>query len=66
MNKHEAVVLMAYTGTMLCTKDELREYAEYMLSRPVPIDELSLLTFLSELREISTPAVEAIIREVAE
>ena len=66
MTKHEAVVLSAYTGTMLCTKDELRDYAEYMLCKPVSIDGLALMTVRSELRTISVPAAEAIIREIPE
>lgn len=54
MNKREAVVISAYTGTLLCEFKDLHEYIEAVLGRSVFTHELGnkelveLIKFKSE------------------
>ena len=41
MTKHEAVVVSAYTGSLLCNFSDVHKYIEKLLRRPIFTHELA-------------------------
>lgn len=53
MTKREKIVVSAYTGVLMCKFDELHEYAEEVLGRPIFTHEFASEKLAEELKEKS-------------
>lgn len=53
MTKQEKIVISAYTGTLMCSIDELLQYASKLMNRPVFTHEFADSKMCSEIRERS-------------
>jgi hypothetical protein len=51
MTKHEAAIVSAFTGYMLCTFDDLHAYAQKLLGREVEGPEFANPPFVAKLKE---------------
>lgn len=63
MTKHEALVISAYTGCLLCKWDELHCFIEKKLGRPVLTHELASPDVLETLRKKLKPELLEICKE---
>jgi hypothetical protein len=53
MTKREKIVVSAYTGILMCEFNELQEYAEPLLNRPVYTHEFSYSHVVEEIKQRS-------------
>ena len=53
MNKREAVVIGAYTGILMGDFDDMHEYIEEIMERPVFTHELASQKICDEIKELS-------------
>lgn len=53
MTNREACIISAYTGIMLGDFDDIHEYIEEIMGRPVFTHELASSTMMDEIREKS-------------
>ena len=51
MTKQEKIVVSAYTGVLMCTFNDLHEYAEKKLGRPIWTHEFASEAVTEELKE---------------
>lgn len=51
MTKQEKIVVSAYTGTLMCNFDDVHEYIEKKLGRPVYTHELADKRVWDEIKE---------------
>ena len=50
MTKQERIIVSAYTGVLMCNFDDMHEYIEKKLGRPVWTHEMASNEFLDEVR----------------
>ena len=66
MTKHEAIVVSAYTGFLMCDFGDVHEYIEKKLGRPVWTHEFADKSIREEIREKTKPDFLKICAEVQE
>lgn len=66
MTKHEAIVVSAYTGFLMCDFSDVHEYVEKKLGRPVWTHEFADKNLLEEIREKTRSDFLKICAEVQE
>lgn len=66
MTKHEAIVVSAYTGFLMCDFGDVHEYVEKKLGRPVWTHEFANKSIWEEIREKTKPDFLKICKEVQE
>lgn len=66
MTKHEAIVVSAYTGFLMCNFSDVHEYVEKKLGRPVWTHEFADKNIWDEIREKIRPDFVKICAEVQE
>jgi hypothetical protein len=66
MTKHEAIVVSAYTGFLMCDFGDVHEYVEKKLGRPIWTHEFADKSIWEEIREKIKPDFLKICEEVQE
>jgi hypothetical protein len=66
MTKHEAIVVSAYTGFLMCDFNDMHEYIEKKLGRPVLTHEFANKIIWDEIREKVKPDFLKICEEIQE
>lgn len=67
MTREEMILISAYTGDLFCDAEELREYAEKIMKRPVFPHEMTLQGVVWEtLKKESEKRLKDIAREIYE
>lgn len=66
MTKYEAIVVSAYTGFLMCDFNDMHEYIEKKLGRPVWTHEFADKSIWEEIREKTKPDFLKICAEVQE
>lgn len=66
MTKYEAIVVSAYTGFLMCDFNDMHEYIEKKLGRPVWTHEFADKSIWDEIREKVKPDFLKICAEVKE
>lgn len=66
MTKHEAIVVSAYTGFLMCDFNDLHEHIEKKLGRPVYTHEFAHNLIWNEVHEKVKPDFLKICEEVQE
>lgn len=64
MTKYEAIVVSAYTGFLMCDFNDMHEYIEKKLSRPIYTHEFALDLVQNEIHEKVKPDFLKICEEV--
>lgn len=64
MTKYEAIVVSAYTGFLMCDFNDMHEYIEKKLGRPIYTHELALDLIQDEIHEKVKPDFLKICEEV--
>lgn len=64
MTKHEAIVVSAYTGVLMCDFGDMHEYVEKKLGRPIWTHEFADKNVWEEIREKVKPDFLKICEEV--
>lgn len=64
MTKHEAIVVSAYTGFLMCDFSDMHEYIEKKLGRPILTHEFADKGTWKEIREKIRPDFIKICEEV--
>ena len=64
MTKHEAIVVSAYTGFLMCDFGDVHEYIEKKLGRPILTHEFALDLVQKEIHEKVKPDFLKICAEV--
>lgn len=64
MTKHEAIVVSAYTGFLMCDFNDMHEYIEKKLGRPIWTHELAFDLVQDEIHEKVKPDFLKICEEV--
>jgi hypothetical protein len=64
MTRHEATVISAYTGTLLCNFSYLHEYIEKILERPVFTHELGNKDTWEDIKAASSEDFFAIVNNL--
>lgn len=66
MTKYEAIVVSAYTGFLMCDFNDMHEYIEKKLGRPIWTHELAFDLVQKEIHEKVKPDFLKICEEVQE
>lgn len=66
MTKHEAIVISAYTGVLMCDFDDMHGYIEKKLGRPVFTHELASEQIQQEIEDKTKADFLAICESVEE
>ena len=66
MTKYEAIVVSAYTGFLMCDFNDMHEYIEKKLGRPIYTHEFALDLVQKEIHEKVKPDFLKICAEVQE
>ena len=66
MTKYEAIVVSAYTGFLMCDFNDMHEYIEKKLGRPIWTHEFADKNIWEEIREKVKPDFLKICEEVQE
>ena len=66
MTKYEAIVVSAYTGFLMCDFNDMHEYIEKKLGRPVWTHEFADKNIWKEIREKVKPDFLKICEDVQE
>ena len=66
MTKHEAIVVSAYTGFLMCDFGDVHEYIEKKLGRPILTHEFADKSIWEEIMEKTKPDFLKICAEVQE
>lgn len=62
LTKEQAVIISAYTGILMCKFDDLHQYAEKVLNRPVFTHEFASEEFSHELKQATKTDLLSIIQ----
>lgn len=66
MTEHEAAVISAYTGFMVGSFNNMHEYIEKILNRPVFSHELASKELVEKIREAAYPDLVKICDSIGE
>lgn len=66
MTRHEAVVLSAFTGILMCDFQDMHEYIEKVMGYPVLTHEMGNREFMDEVKEATRSDFMEIVQNLTD